>query len=99
MRRHDTDYFSLAAGLLFVLLGLMFAVSTLADWTIDGRWVVPVMLIALGAGGVAASLTAHAARTGRLRRARLEAASTGDASEVFGATPALLIHRRRRWPS
>ena len=80
MRRHDTDYFSLAAGLLFVLLGLMFAVSTLADWNIDGRWVVPVMLIALGAGGVAASLTATR-REQVAYDARVEAASTGDASE------------------
>lgn len=58
MKRHETDYFSLAAGLLFVILGLLFAVSVLADWTIDGRWVVPVMLIVLGAGGVLASVAA-----------------------------------------
>jgi len=58
VRRHETDYFSLAAGILFVTLGVMFAVSALADWSIDGRWVVPIMLIMLGAGGVAASLTA-----------------------------------------
>ena len=58
MTRHETDYFSLAAGVLFVTLGVIFAVSALADWSIDGRWVVPVMLIVLGAGGVAASLSA-----------------------------------------
>lgn len=58
MRRHETDFFSLAAGLLFVTLGVVFAVSALADWSLDGRWVAPVMLIVLGAGGVAASLAA-----------------------------------------
>jgi hypothetical protein len=56
VRRHETDYFSLSAGLLFVILGVMFAVAALADWSFDLRWILPVMLIVLGAGGVAASL-------------------------------------------
>ena len=80
------------------LLGLMFAISTLADWTIDGRWVVPVMLIALGAGGVAASLTATR-REQVAYDARLEATSTGESSRGVRAAPALLIHPRRLWPS
>lgn len=58
MKRHDADYFSLAAGLLFTILGLVFAATALGGWQLDGRWLAPVMLIALGAGGVAASLAA-----------------------------------------
>jgi hypothetical protein len=58
VRQHETDYFSLAAGLLFTVLGVLFAVSAATGWQIDGRWIAPTALIALGAGGVAASLAA-----------------------------------------
>ena len=58
MRQHDPDYFSLAAGLLFTILGIVFAISAATTWIVDGRWVAPAILIALGAGGVAASLAA-----------------------------------------
>jgi hypothetical protein len=58
VRQHETDYFSLAAGLLFTILGVLFAISAATGWQIDGRWIAPTALIALGAGGVAASLTA-----------------------------------------
>ncbi len=74
MRRHETDYFSLAAGLLFVVLGILFATSVLADWTIDGRWVVPVMLLVLGAGGVLASLAATRRERATYDRALAEGA-------------------------
>ena len=58
MRQHETDYFSLAAGLLFTVLGVLFAISAATGWQIDGRWIAPTVLIALGTGGVAASLAA-----------------------------------------
>lgn len=58
MPSHDPDYFSLAAGLLFTLLGLGLAVSAVTGWSVDGRVVAPLILIVLGAGGVAASLSA-----------------------------------------
>jgi hypothetical protein len=64
VHRHETDYFSLAAGLLFTVLGIVLTVSAATDWTIDGRWIAPMILIGLGAGGVAASLAA----TSRQRR-------------------------------
>jgi hypothetical protein len=58
VRQHETDYLSLAAGLLFTALGILFALSAATGWQIDGRWIAPTVLIALGAGGVAASLAA-----------------------------------------
>lgn len=64
MHRHETDFFSLAAGLVFTVLGIVLALSAATEWTIDGRWITPVILIGLGAGGVAASLAA----TNRQRR-------------------------------
>jgi hypothetical protein len=58
MKRHDPDWFSLAAGLLFTVLGIVFAVAAANDWAPDGRWVASGTLIALGAGGIAASVAA-----------------------------------------
>lgn len=58
MKRHEPDYFSLASGLLFTILGVVFAVSAATSWSIDGRWIAPTILVFLGAGGVAASLAA-----------------------------------------
>ena len=76
MRQHDTDWFSLAAGLVFTILGVVLAVSAATGSTIDGRWIAPVSLIGLGAGGVAASLAA----TRRQRQAAAAAppADSGD---------------------
>ncbi len=56
MRQHETDYFSLAAGVLFTVLGILLATSAATGWQIDGQWLFPMLLIALGGGGVAASL-------------------------------------------
>jgi hypothetical protein len=58
VQQHETDWFSLSAGLVFTILGIVLAVSAATGWTIDGRWITPVILIGLGAGGIAASLAA-----------------------------------------
>ncbi len=58
MKQHETDYLSLAAGLVFTTLGVLLAISAATGWQIDGRWIAPIILIALGGGGVAASLAA-----------------------------------------
>lgn len=71
MHRHETDFFSLAAGLVFTVLGIVLALSAATAWTIDGRWITPVILIGLGAGGLAASLAAT-------KRQRREAAAIPD---------------------
>jgi uncharacterized integral membrane protein len=76
MRQHDTDWFSLAAGLVFTILGVVLAVSAATASTIDGRWIAPVILIGLGAGGVAASLAAT--RRQRQAAAAVPPADSGD---------------------
>ena len=81
MKRHDPDYFSLAAGLLFTILGVVFVAAALGGWAIDGRWLAPVMLIALGIGGVAASLTASS----RQRRVAQEVSAS---TATQGSAPA-----------
>lgn len=74
MKQHETDWFSLAAGLVFTVLGIVLGISAATDWAIDGRWIAPVILIGLGAGGVAASL---AATQRQRRRAEVGSGSSG----------------------
>lgn len=73
MKRHAPDWFSLAAGLLFTVLGATFAVAAANGWSVDGRWVSSLALIALGAGGIAASLAAT-----RRQKAEAQAVAAAD---------------------
>lgn len=82
MTRHETDYFSLAAGLLFTVVGISLGVSATTGWLLDGRWLLPVMLIVLGAGGVAASLAATRRAQGESRALGLEAGATSGGSST-----------------
>ncbi|GAA3758535.1 putative integral membrane protein [Spinactinospora alkalitolerans] len=56
MSRRKTDWGSLIAGLLFVLLGVVFVVSGTGDWGFDAVWILPVLAIGLGIAGVARAL-------------------------------------------
>ena len=54
MRRHELDLFSLVAGVLFLVVAAAHVVDELyADLDLDGRWVAPVVLVGLGAAGLA----------------------------------------------
>lgn len=56
MQRHDLDLTALVAGLVFIGLGLVLAVDG-AGWVdVDLRWAAPVLLLVLGAAGLAAAL-------------------------------------------
>lgn len=78
MKRHDPDYFSLAAGLVFTVLGIVFAISAATGWAIDGRWIAPTVLVFLGGGGVAASLAAS-------RREQEVEAAPGASEQLAGS--------------
>ncbi|GAA3762480.1 hypothetical protein [Salinactinospora qingdaonensis] len=56
MSRRKTDWGSLVAGLLFILLGLAFVVSGTADWGFAAVWILPVLAIGLGVAGFARAL-------------------------------------------
>jgi hypothetical protein len=62
LARHRTDYFALFAGLLFAALGVGFILDGLEAWDADVTWVPPIVLVALGAGGVLATVTRHGGR-------------------------------------
>lgn len=59
MRRHDLDWVSLIAGAVFTGLALIYIATGVADVTLDGRFVWPVVLVALGAAGVATAVKAN----------------------------------------
>jgi len=59
VRRHDLDWISLIAGIVFTAIALVYLIAGLADATLDGRFVWPVVLVALGAGGVATAVRAN----------------------------------------
>ena len=58
MRRHDLDWVSLIAGAVFLVFAVIYTVASLPDVSIDGRFVWPIVLVALGAAGVATAVTA-----------------------------------------
>ena len=60
MRRHDLDWVSLIAGLVFGVFAVAYTVVSLTDVTLDGRFVWPIVLVAVGAAGVATAVTATA---------------------------------------
>ena len=82
MRQHETDYLSLAAGLVFTALGVLLAISAATGWNIDGRWIAPTVLIALGGGGVAASLAAS-----KRQQQRAEVASAEGGADTWPTDP------------
>lgn len=56
MSRRSTDWASLVAGLLFVLLGLAFVVNGVTAWNLNVLWVLPVLALGLGVVGVIRAL-------------------------------------------
>ena len=58
MFSHERDTVSLMAGLLLVLLAVVFLVDDLTGLSVDGRWAAPVVLIAVGAVGLLSTVRA-----------------------------------------
>ena len=52
MTRHETDTVSLVAGLLFVAIAGLWALSRAGVLANTGRWLVPLVLIAVGVAGL-----------------------------------------------
>ena len=56
MRRHELDVFSLVAGLVLLIIATGHLLIETTSVHIDGRWLVPLVLVALGGAGLAGSL-------------------------------------------
>ena len=59
MSRHERDAVSLMAGVLLVLVAAAFLVHDLTSVDVDGRWVAPAVLLAVGTAGLLSSLRAR----------------------------------------
>lgn len=69
MRRHEMDVFSLVAGLVFLAVAAGHLLDEAVGFDFDGRWVLPVAMVAIGVGGLASL-------AGKDRPARATAAQT-----------------------
>ena len=56
MSRHERDVLSLMFGLLLVLLAGLFLITDLTDLGVEARWAGPLVLLAVGGAGLAATL-------------------------------------------
>jgi len=59
VRRHDLDWISLIAGIVFTGLALLYLVVGVTDVNVDQRFVWPLVLVALGAAGIATAVSAN----------------------------------------
>ncbi|GAB3438427.1 hypothetical protein GCM10027570_01460 [Streptomonospora sediminis] len=74
MNRRSTDWGSLIAGILFILLGAAFIIAGPSRWGFDAVWVVPVLAVGLGVAGLARALA-----VARRRRRELGGGNGGTA--------------------
>ncbi len=58
MKPHRLDLVSLVSGLLFTVLGVMFALDKTGAVTIDVTWIPAIVLVGLGLAGIASGLRA-----------------------------------------
>jgi uncharacterized integral membrane protein len=58
VRRHDLDWISLIAGIVFTLIAITYLVMGVTDLTVDARVVWPLVFVALGAAGIATAVSA-----------------------------------------
>jgi predicted permease len=75
MNRHSLDSISLITGIVFAGLGIAFLTGTLSVVDVRGDWLVPIVLVALGAA-LAVSAVGYIAR----EQQQPETASEEDAS-------------------
>jgi hypothetical protein len=57
MKRHPFDMTSFLFGMVLGGAAIGFLLADRLSWDVDGRWVLPVVLIVLGVAGVAAAVT------------------------------------------
>jgi hypothetical protein len=56
MKQHRLDVFALCTGVFFTALAVGFVLDGLDSWGMDVTWIAPMLLIALGLGGVLSTL-------------------------------------------
>jgi len=77
VRRHELDWVSLIAGIVFTGIAVLYLVVAGTDLSVDARIVWPVVLVALGLAGVATAV----------RATRREEQAFAAAAELSGTSP------------
>lgn len=62
MRKHQFDLYALVAGGLFTALAVLYLVASLNDREVNSRFLLPLVFIVLGAGGLGGALVAVSRR-------------------------------------
>ena len=62
MKRHAFDATSFIFGVVLGAAGIGFLLAEQFEWDVDGRWVLPAALIALGVAGIAGAISGLAPR-------------------------------------
>ena len=83
MRRHRLDLFSLVTGVAFVAVAVLYLLESAGMVRVDGQLVIPLVLIALGAGGLAAALYRMAGARGGEKRASEPAPESSDGGTEY----------------
>ena len=81
MKRHTFDATSFIFGVVLGAAGIGFLLAEQYEWNVDGRWVLPAALIALGVAGIAGAIS------GLLPRGDSEADDTLDTHDAEDADP------------
>lgn len=63
MKRHQLDLFSLITGAAFVAIAVLYLLDSAGQLSVNGRLVVPLLLVALGVAGLASAV--HRMATGQ----------------------------------
>lgn len=67
MRRRQLDLFSLISGLAFAVIAVLYLLDSAGQLSVNGRLVIPLLLIALGVAGLAGALHRMARRQQAVR--------------------------------
>jgi hypothetical protein len=83
MKRHETDWTSLIAGLTFCVIAVAYLGGEISGRSLELRWVIPLLLIGLGAAGVAGTVVRARRLTSPIGTAPVDAAPTADESDPY----------------
>jgi hypothetical protein len=97
VRRHELDVFSLVTGLVFVAVAAGHLLDESSQLDFDGRWVVPLVMVAIGVAGLAGLVRGRETRPAGAARAEQPAPDGAAATEGDGAgedtDETLVLHR------
>ena len=79
MKRHPFDLTSFLFGAVFGGAAAAYLLADRLAWDVDGRWVLPIALIALGVAGIAGAV-------GGLRPSRANSASDAELTDAPDST-------------